>query len=385
MSNFVEEDESTETGSLDRPAHGRTFSKKMMAVAVILIIVVSIIGVAFAAGLFSEPEPEFETMFQEEYTYDGMGMWWEDRFFWLSWSPDGSNLVSHMGFSKIAIWDITAEPVSELEPHDLPVQDPDERDSFYDIEYHPIDDVIAVAWYQGIAFFDSEWNLLSEIRGGEARSIAWKPTGQVIVASWVDHGTGNHSLRKFLYPDLLELTSISLDTDLDVLQWSPNGAFLAGCSGGGRSLFVFNTHLHEQLRIPKYDCGFSMSWSPDSSTLLMIDEDEVVIFDWELVEEKHVIPKTSVRKVCGSDTGFGGQELIASASFSPTDDMIAVAYSSGIVRIWSGDGEELVDTLLFRPCVNRSDYNELYTVIWSPSGDMVAVSGEHGITVWKSK
>lgn len=385
MSICVEEEENSEIDRFDEPAPRSTVSKKMLVVAVTLILIISIIGVAFVAGLFSEPEPQYETMFEEHYTYDGGGMWYEDRFFWLSWSPDGTHLTSYMGFSRVAIWDITSEPVSELEPHELPLRDPEETATYYDIEYHPIDDVIAVGWHQGIAFFDSEWNLLSEIRGGEARSIAWKPRGNVIAVSWVDHETGDNSLQTLLYPDLLNLSYRNLDTDLDVLEWSPNGAFLAGCSGGGRSLYVFNTHLYEQLHIPKYYCGFSMSWSPDSSTLLVIDEGEVVFFDWESVEEKHVKPKTSERKYCGSDKGFGGQESAASAAFSPSGDMVAVAYSSGIVRIWSGDGKKLLDSLLFRPCVNHTKNSQLYTVRWSSSGEMVAVSGEHGITVWKSK
>lgn len=385
MSTRVEEDENTEIGRLDEPARRRTASKKMLVVAVILILIVSIVGVAFVAGLFSEPEPQYETLFEEVYTYDGMGMWWEDRFFWLSWSPDGTHLTSYMGFSRVAIWDISAEPVTELEPHDLPVSDPDEVASYYDIEYHPIDDVIAVGWHQGIAFFDSEWNLLSEIRGGIARSIAWTPTGGLITANWEDHETGNFSLQAFLYPNLLSFLYQPVDRHYDVLEYSPNGAWLVGC-GRGPILSVFDTHLQEKLRIPKYGCDFSVSWSPDSSALLLLKEGEVVLFDWRLVEEEVIVPRPSDKKYCDTYLGFGGQASATSAAFSPAGDMIAVSYTSGIVRIWSGDGKELLDTLLFRPCVNNPVVaNDLYTAIWSPSGDMVAVSGEHGITVWKSK
>lgn len=376
------EERSYNNGEISETSSAKSgWNRKHIAVVVSLIVIIGAVGVALALTFSSEPEQQYEKSFDHDFTYDGPGWYWEDRFFWSSWSAESTHLVSNMGSSRVAFWNLTHGGLSSWKSVDLPVQDPGEGNAFWAVEAHPIRDVVAVGWYQGIAFFDLEGNLLSEIRGGSVHSVAWKHTGGLITASWFDHDSRTSYLRSFNYPSLSNHSSRNLDVRLDVLKWSPNGLLLAGCNRD-HGLYVFDVNLLLKLRIEKYTSEFSLSWSPDSSALLVREENELVLLDVDSLEERVRIPRSSEESYCGSEMIHEGGGYAVSGAFSPSGDLIAVGYSNGVIEVWSGDGKKRLDTLLFRPCLNNPPRG-IYTVTWSPDGLRVAASGDHGITVWE--
>ncbi len=362
--------------------HRSPTGKAMIALALVVVAVIGTISTALVLGIFSEPDIQYERTFDHVFTYDGPGLYYEDRFFWISWSSNGTHLISNRGGIEIAFWNITLGGLSSWKSVDMPVQDPREGKAIWDIEANPVVDVVAVGWSQGVAMYDLDGNLLSQIRGGTAYGVAWSPSGGLIAASWFNHTTNSASLRVFGYPGFLDFSSKDLDETLHVLEWSPNGQLIAGCQRWS-GLYIFDSNLLEKLHLEKYSCDWSLSWSPDSSTILLGKEGGMVLFDVDSAEEKAFIPRSS-KTICGSDLEYATGGWARSGAFSPTGSMIAVAYSNGNVEIWTGDGKKRLDTLLFRPCVNNPP-KVLHTVKWSLDGTMVAVSGEHGITVWERK
>ncbi|UCD92388.1 MAG: WD40 repeat domain-containing protein [Methanobacteriota archaeon] len=356
--------------------------KAWLVVVVTGIVVIGIIAATFVFIISPEPGLQYEGVYEYRWDYDGPGKYHEDRFFFLSWSPGGTHLASNFGASGAAFWNDTNG--GELKTVDLPVYDPhEEGNAFWDVKFNPHLDVAAVGWYEGLAFYDLEGNLLSEIRGRQARSVAWSPLGDEIAVSWVDDGTSSISLDVLTYPNLIEVYSRNIEKAFDVLEWSPDSSHLIGCTRWHNPLVLFDRELQERrVLIEDSLCHYMLSWSPDSSTVLVPAENGLILLDVESAEERHVIPQSS-QNACGTELGFAGVGLLYSGAYSPSGDMIAVGHYNGLVEVWSGDGKNRIDTLLFRPCVT-SPPKDVYSVKWSPTGEKIAATGEHGVTVWEA-
>jgi hypothetical protein len=361
---------------------------RLRTTSIVIIVVVILVLAMFAATTYlplSPTKSEFENEYKLSWAGTSLGFYsYMDRIIWLSWTHDEDYVVTNFGHKKVAFWsDAPLSGSYGWKTFDLPVQDIDEGNAFWDVEASPVDDVVAVGWYQGIAFFDANGTVLAETRGGQANSVAWNPGGGLIAASWIDHNTSSISLEVIGYPNLESFKSRDLDVYLNVLEWSPNALYLAGCSRTG-GLYLFDSNMVQLFHLPNFVCYYSLSWSPDSSAILVTSEDGLILLDVKSLEEKTVITAPSEGEYCGSNKHFSGRGPVYSGSFSPDGDMIAAAYFNGVVEIWSGDGEESIDKLLFRPCV-KSPPKEVYSVKWSPTGGKIAAVGEHGITVWRSK
>ena len=159
-------------------------------------------------------------------------------------------------------------------------------------------------------------------------------------------------------------TVFKLDTGNDQpgMAFSPDGTLLAtgGYGNAVRLWRVSDGTLLNVLDTGPATGGLSPVFSPDGKTLAVGNRNSTtIIFDVAYGNKLCVLPKGV------------SQEL----QFDPSGTRLAVAYCDGSVALWdiAAGGKLLAE--------RHTGAQEIYTVDWSPNGEMLAAAGSHGDVV----
>jgi WD40 repeat protein len=155
------------------------------------------------------------------------------------------------------------------------------------------------------------------------------------------------------------------------LAWSPDGKFIASSKAIENTtqaeITIWNTTTHHVASV--YDLHSdlinSLSWSADSTSLLLTSRDKtVMILD---------AATGKTRQLHKEQTGD-----VYSAAWSPDGKLVALAGKDQTVRIFEAD----TGKTLF---VYKEHKSSIYSVAWSPDGRLIASSDDAGtVRVWSA-
>ncbi|GAA4454323.1 protein kinase domain-containing protein [Novipirellula rosea] len=236
---------------------------------------------------------------------------------YLSFSPDGSQLASGSMDGSAAVWDIE----SGQRLHQLCQADKDNY--LRNVGWHPSKSLIVTSDRQGyVRVFDAK-------------------TGK----------------RKF--------SKRTCAVSCNVGHWSPDGKTLAG----GGAFPNFEIRLYTDTGEPKgvlEKPGRSASWSPDSTRLVVGDDDhEIRIVD---VQRDAVV----------STLRFHG-DPVGHLAWSPDGDSILSIDDSGVAKVWKVNGD-VPDSLVI-----HQDSLDIRRVRYSNDGKLIAGCGnDRKIRIWRA-
>lgn len=346
----------------------------------------------------------------------------------VTFSPDGTQLASAGGDTKIKLWDAQsgAQIGSPLEGHSAYV---------LSLEFSPDGRMLASAGIDGRIII---WNTRTRQAGppllghkGPVKSIAFSPDGQSLISGGEDqtirswhitimrpkqlhrgHTASVHSLA--FSPNGQSLVSISnksvkfwdmesreAENELDQHQgWlddvllSPDGKIVAvgDYHAHAVKLWEVSSHAHvKTLPIP-YGGHLALAFSPDGKWLASGGDDKTVrLWDWRkgkemavhhidvgvsgvsLSHDSQLICATSLNgfKVWNVATGSeveliqGDAKSVTGAAFSAVNNLLVTSHTEKDVRVWNtNDGAELIQITVEAPS----------RPIFSPDGQLIAVT-----------
>lgn len=146
------------------------------------------------------------------------------------------------------------------------------------------------------------------------------------------------------------------------MAFSPDGKLLAA-GGYGTQAKLWRTATGELIRRLDAPCegGLTPVFSPGGKFMAVGNRNDVTrLFEVETGKLVHTLP----------------QKMSQELRFSLNNKVLAVAYVDGSVRLWDVDkGKSLFE--------HQTTAKEIYTLDWSPAGDMLATAGLEGsITLW---
>jgi WD40 repeat protein len=274
----------------------------------------------------------------------------------VSFSPDGSRIVSGSANGTVRVWDSqTGNPIGN------PMTEPSEVNS---VSFSPNGSRIVSGSANGTV---RVWNatsgeLLTTLEGHIARvfSVSFSPNGSRIVSGsadstvrvWNSH-TGNPIGDPIRHDKFVSSVSFSPDGSRIVSgSWDDKVRVWDAVSGGLLKTLVGHTSY-----------VFSVSFSPDGSRIVSGSGDKTV-------------------RVWNSHTGAlirtltGHTDWVISVSFSPDGSHIVSGSADKTVRVWDVVSGGLLSTL-----VGHTDV--VYSVSFSPEGSrIVSGSGDNTVQVW---
>ena len=275
----------------------------------------------------------------------------------ISWSPDGTRLVSGSYDGVARIWDVkTARTLLTYFRHK--------------------GDVRSVAWSpdgRAIASgsFDKTVHLWEPTRGetlfvyreheGSVAAVAWAPDGVRIVS-----GSGEGTL---LVWDTMRkkrlLTSTSHTQGICAVAWSPDGTRIAsGSSDKTMRIWHLNERKERVYRRFIYNV-YGVAWAPGGRWLASACEDKTV-YIWDTMTEQ------------ASVTYPGSPDWVGGVAWSPDGRWIASSDDEGVVQVWEARTGATLYTY-------RGHSSSVTAVAWSPDGSRIAsASRDKTVQVWQA-
>jgi WD40 repeat protein/tetratricopeptide (TPR) repeat protein len=268
----------------------------------------------------------------------------------ISFSPDGTMLVSGGEDNVIKLWNLNGEELNSFRCNQTWVRS---------ISFSPDSRMIAFGGEDNtIRLWNLDGEELRSFQGhrGRVRSISFSPDGTMIASGSEDNtlklwSISGKQLKSFQAHDRAVLS----------ISFSPDGATLA--SGGGDNLVRLWSLDGEELKSFRGHLGRvrSISFSPDGTMLASGAEDSLVKL-WSLDgQELQSFQEHSWR--------------VLSVSFSPDGKMIASGGGDGTIKIWNLNGQEL-DSF-------QAHQGWVLTISFSPDGKTLASGGgDNAIKLW---
>jgi WD40 repeat protein len=275
-----------------------------------------------------------------------------DVVYGVSWSPDGSTLVSCSRDTTLKLWEVeTGLLLSTLTGH---------RGFVVAVGWSPDGNKLASGSLAGVKIWDAGTGALLRDLDTEfiycldwsrdSRRVAAGTYSGAIVVWDADTGTQQMVLTGHLGP-------------VNSLSWSPDGQRLVS-AGDDTSLRVWNlpTGASDVLRGHESRV-VSVSWSPDGRQLAS-GSDDTSIQIWD-----------ANRLGMPVRTLTGHRRTVVALTWSPTSDTLISGSSDLTIKVWDVRGGALSGTLLgHTPPVN--------SVALSPDDSQIAVAAGTKITLW---
>jgi WD40 repeat protein len=217
-------------------------------------------------------------------------------------------------------------------------------------------------WEGDVQVFDAR--TLKPIRkiaqGRKLTHVAFARGGEI--AAWSDNATNQVEVTNF---GTGKSKSVDAGGRQASVTFSPDGKFLA-TGVYGQKATLWNVDTGEKVRDFDTDAdgGLRVVFTKDGTKLALSNRNSVTsIFEVASGKLLHTLPKRMTQEV----------------RFNPAGTMLAVGYVDGVVGLWDVATGKLLHEA-------ASGGTEVYSVDWSPKGDLLATSGLGGkIVVWDPK
>ena len=329
----------------------------------------------------------------------------------ISFSPDGSLLVSGDGDGKVIFWDISSQtPLATLQGHTEEVNS---------VSFSPDGSLLASGGEDGNVIL---WHVSSRTQivplphTEGVNSVSFSPDG-LLLASGGGDGVilwDISSRTRVATLPYYGVNSVSFSSDGSVLAFD-FGFWDEGRDVIGRDVIVWDISSRTQLAaLPHTEGVNSVSFSSDGSLLASRREDSVIVWDVSSWTQLATLPHTDTDGVgsvsfspdgsllaSGERDPWGGNpwnedgdvilwdvssrsqlailqghtSRVRSISFSPDGSLLASGGKDGDVILWDVSGRSQVATL--------PHTSEVFSVSFSPDGSLLASGGGDGnVIVW---
>lgn len=276
----------------------------------------------------------------------------------VSWSPDGSELVS-AGYDHIArFWDVTAGS-------QIPERTVSKGADW--VEWSPNGDYLASSRKGNTFIWDAMSGQQVAALEGEDLSnsnLAWSPDSEKLAIGGEGGFVRVWQFGRHEEPDILPVSDIPW---VNGLTWSSDNTRLVVC--GSDSLQIWDIRELQQTAQQDTLDVWAASWSPDGTRLAVATRYGARVLstaNWQEVSHLNM------------STDPSENERLMDTSWSPDGNRLAAASTSGIVRVWDVNTNEML--LVLR---GHTDWAE--SVAWSPDGTRLASVGRDGtLRVWNA-
>ncbi len=270
----------------------------------------------------------------------------------LSFSPDGSKIVSGSFDHTLRIWDAeTGQELKRME-HD---------DVVYSVNFSPDGRKIVSGSYDNtLRIWDAETGreLKSMMHDFMVNSVSFSPDGSKIVSgSWDD------TVRIWDAETGRELKRMKHDKWVNSVSFSPDGSKIVSGSED-KTIRIWDAETGRELKRMEHENNVeSVSFSPDGSKIVSGSDDKTLrIWDAETGRElkrmKH-------------------ENNVESVSFSPDGSKIVSGSRDKTLRIWDAEtGQELK---------RMKHDNEVRSVSYSPDGSKIVSGSGYTIRIWQGE
>jgi WD40 repeat protein len=208
---------------------------------------------------------------------------------------------------------------------------------------------------------------------GHGVAVAWSPTGRNFFA-----GFTNSPYFKAWYFDgdnFDALTTSGWTTQVNSIDWSPNGHFLSVCTGDSPyvRIFAFTEPGYFSTALtnanPPGGQGFNASWSPDGQTLAVSHDGGSFLSVYKIGFNYTDLGLSTVTKIAAPDVAI--PSLASACSWSPDGQYLAVGHlTAPYLTVYKYNGNTLVK-IPGPPAL--APVAEVEGLGWSPDGRILTI------------
>ena len=285
--------------------------------------------------------------------YDGILIGHTDAVNSVSYSPDGSQLVSGSTDGTVKLWDVSTEGITTtFTGH---------TDAVTSVAFSPDGVLFASASLDNTIKL---WNVSTEENIGTlightdaVTSVAFSPDGTLLAS-----GSDDETVKLWDVQTHTDIATLEGYTDaITSVVFSPDGTLLAsGSSRNAVKLWDVETHTNIATLV-RYRNHTSVSFSPDGTLLASGSQDDVYLWD---VETKEYIGIFKAHT-----------DAVTSVAFSPDGTLIASGSEDDTIKLWDVTSHENITTI-----VGHSD--DLTSVVFSPDNTTLVTASRDGTVVF---
>ena len=285
--------------------------------------------------------------------YGGVLMGHTDAVNSVSYSPDGTQLLSGAADGTVKLWDVSMEGIiTTFHGHTASVTS---------VAFSP----------DGVLFASTSldntiklWNVSTEENNvtlsghtDGVTSVAFSPNGTTLA-------TGSNDKTVKLWNVETHENIATLETDarnIQSLTFSPDGSLLAYASQSD-AVELWNVETQTYIgRFARYWNHTSVAFSPDGTLLTSSSQDDVCLWDLETKEYIGILK--------------GHTETVTSVAFSPDGTLIASGSGDDTIKLWDVASHQNIATF-----IGHSD--DLTSVVFSPDNATLATASHDGTVVF---
>ncbi|KAF7968096.1 hypothetical protein HWV62_31995 [Athelia sp. TMB] len=287
----------------------------------------------------------------------------EDTVNSVSFSPDGSRIVSGSSDKTVRVWDLVTgqQALSPLEGH---------QDKVWSVSFSPDGSrIVSGSEDQTVRVWDgvTGQEALPPLKGhvGGVHSVAFSPDGRKIVS-----GSSDHTVRMW---DSISAQSALFkfeghEQSVNDVAFSPDGCMIVSASDD-KTLRVWDTATGQAALSPlegHEGAVSSVSISPDGLRIVSGSHDRTVRV-WDIISGRQSLSPLE-----------GHQDTVWSVSFSPHGSRIVSGSDDQTMRVWDAvTGEEANPPF--------KSYDGVMSVSFSPDGSkIVSASDDQTMRVWNA-
>jgi WD40 repeat protein len=203
-------------------------------------------------------------------------------------------------------------------------------------------------------------------------NIVWSHDGQrIAVGTFYPISQDASAYILDAHSQKILLVSAQYHMGIADLAWSPDGKFIASSKAIENTpqveITIWNTATHHVASVYELhsDLINSLSWSADSTSLLLTSRDKTVMI-WDVATGK-------TRQLHKEQTGD-----VYSAAWSPNGKLVALAGKDQMVHVFEADTGKTI-------FIYKEHKSSIYSVAWSRDGKLIASSDDAGtVRVWSA-